>query len=58
MFGTISGTGIRGRPMKSWNDYVREDLEAIGMPYNWWRKCQNRDEWRAAIKVLLDVPSP
>ncbi|BDA48371.1 Protein FAM91A1 [Coccomyxa sp. Obi] len=58
MFGTISGTGTRGRPMKSWNDYVRDDLEAIGLPYNWRRKCKNRDEWRAAIKVLLDVPSP
>ncbi|BDA47039.1 probable craniofacial development protein 2 at N-terminal half [Coccomyxa sp. Obi] len=58
MFGTISGTGTRGRPMKGWNDYVRDDLEAIGLPYNWRRKCKNRDEWRAAIKVLLDVPSP
>ncbi|BDA51414.1 RNA-directed DNA polymerase from mobile element jockey [Coccomyxa sp. Obi] len=58
MFGTISGMGTRGRPMKSWNDYVRDDLEAIGLPYNWRRKCKNRDEWRAAIKVLLDVPSP
>ncbi len=58
MFSTMSGTGSRGRPLKSWNDYIREDLEAIGMPYNWWRKCKNRDEWRDAIKVLLDVPSP
>ncbi len=23
-----------------------------------WRKCKNFEEWRDAIKVLLDVPSP
>ena len=40
------------------NDYVREDLDTIGMPYNWWTKCKNREDWRFAIKVLLDVPSP
>ncbi len=58
MFSSMLGTGTRGRPIKSWNDYVREDLDTIGMPYNWWRKCKNREDWRSAIKVLLDVPSP
>ncbi len=36
----------------------REDLDAIGHPYDWWRNCKNREDWRAIIQVLLDVPSP
>ncbi len=34
MFSTMSGTGARGRPLKSCNDYVRDDLDAIGHPYD------------------------
>ena len=44
--------------MKSWSHCVREILEAIGMPYCWWRNYKVRDERRDAIKVLLDVPNP
>ena len=58
MFSTIAGNGARGRPLKKWNDYVREDLDAIGHAYDWWKKCKDREEWRNIIQVLLDVPSP
>ena len=66
MFGTMThskeesmlGSGARGRPLKSMNDYVIDDLDAIGHPYDWWRKCKNREDWRAITQVLLDVPSP
>ena len=36
---------------------VRDDLNAIGRAYDWWRKCKNREDWRAIIQVLLNVPS-
>ena len=42
--------------LHSW--LVRDDLDAIGHAYDWWRKCKNREDWRATIQVLLDVPSP
>ena len=58
MFSTMPGTGAGGRPLKSWNDYVRDDFDAIGHAYDWWRKCKNREDWKAIIQVLLDVPSP
>ena len=58
MISTMLGTGPRGTPLKSWNEYVRDDLDAVGHPYDWWRKCKNREDWRAIIKVLLDVPGP
>ncbi len=58
LFSSMPGTGAWGRPLKRWNDYVRDDLEIVGEPYNWWRKCKDRGLWRKTIKLLLDVPSP
>ena len=43
---------------RSWNDHVREGLEAIGPANDWWKKYKNREEWKSVIQVLLDVPSP
>ena len=40
------------------NDCVRDDLDAIGHAYDWWRMCKNREDWRIIIQVLLDIPSP
>ena len=58
MFCTMTGSGARGRSLKSWNEYVREDLAAIGHAYDWWEKCKDREQWKTMIQVLLDVPSP
>lgn len=41
-----------------WNDYVREDVFAIGHAYDLWKKCKDRKEWKTLIQVLLDKPSP
>ena len=38
---------------EAWADYVREDLPIAGLSYTWWRTCQDRAGWRAAIKCLL-----
>ena len=53
MFSTLEGAGKRGRPIKSWNDYVRKDLESLGLALTWWRKCQDRPSWKAVIETLL-----
>jgi hypothetical protein len=37
-----TGERYAGRPIKSWNDYVRDDLDAIGPKYDWWRKVQGQ----------------
>jgi len=44
--------------LKSWNEYVRDDLAAIGHAYDWWRKCKDREQWKTIAQGLLDVPSP
>ncbi len=38
----MSGTGARGRPLKSWNHYVEDDLKIVGETYDWWRRCKDR----------------
>ena len=59
MFSTITGSGAKGRPMKSWNDHVRDALAAIGQTCDWWRKCKDREQLlKATIQMLLNVPSP
>ena len=52
------GRGARGRPMKIWSAYVREDLDAIEHACDWWMKCKDRKDWKEIIQVLLDVSSP
>ena len=54
LFSTLSGVGNIGRPLKSWNDYVREDLESIGLGHGqWWKKCKDRNQWKNRIELLL-----
>jgi len=53
MFSVLYGESKSGRPSKSWNDYVREDLDKVGLLYDWWRKCQDRISWQTSIAVLL-----
>ena len=53
LFGTIEGVGRRGRPVKSWNECVRDDLDSMGLSCHWWRKCQDRAGWKGIIEKLL-----
>ena len=55
LFGHMNCTAarFRGRALKQWIDYVREDLQFAGLSLNWWRRCQDRAAWRAAIECLL-----
>ncbi len=52
LFSSLEGAGKRGRPIKSWNDYVRKDLGNLGLALTWWRRCQDRPSWKAAIETL------
>ena len=58
MFITTTGSGTRGRPMKSWNDYVRDDLVALGHAYDWWRKCKDREQMENKISGVAHIRSP
>ena len=34
---------------KVWQEYVREDLTHLNMPYNWHKVAQKREVWRRKI---------
>ena len=34
-------------------NYIREDLQFAGLPFDWWRRSQDRAGWRAAVECLL-----
>lgn len=42
-----------GRPKKSWQNYVREDLASLNMSYDWHRLAPDRITWRSRIQKLL-----
>jgi hypothetical protein len=35
LFGSVTGSARRSRPMKTWNECVGHDLEHIGKTYSW-----------------------
>ena len=54
LFGGIEQNSVSvGRPPKSWQDYVREDLAMLKMSYDWFRVAQKRNSWRSRIQGLL-----
>ena len=58
LFSRIEQKGGRGRPMKCWTDYVREDLDALRILPSWARLAQDREAWRTKIHDLLGHTQP
>ena len=55
---TVDGRGATGRHLKSWIDYAKENIDAIGHAYDWWKTCKDREDSKEIIHVLLNVRSP
>ena len=54
-------TGKRplGRPRRRWEDYIRTDLEEMGINAgNWVDSAQDRDYWRALVNAALKLRVP
>ena len=49
LFGQMLGTGVRGRPMDSWNKIVCSDLLKLGAAYSWYRTGFDRTAWRQLV---------
>ena len=48
-----------GRPRRRWEDYIRMDLEEIGINAgNWVYSDQDRDYWRALVNAALNLRVP
>jgi len=43
----VEGIRQRGRPKKTWWDYVKNDMESLGLSQ---KDVQSRNKWRSIIK--------
>ena len=57
--GTPIGKRTLGRPRRRWKDYIRMDLEEIGINAgNWIVSAQDRDYYRALVNAALNLRVP
>ena len=48
-----------GKPRRRWGDYIRMDLEEIGINVgNWVDSAQDRNYWRALVNAALNLRVP
>ena len=54
--GKPTGNRPLGRPRRRWDDYIRMDLEEIGINVgNWVHSAQDKDCWRALVNAALNL---
>jgi hypothetical protein len=58
LFGSLDGTGLRGRPIKSWSDCVRQDSDNLGMSLTWKRTCQIGQHGEPKLMCCCNAPEP
>ena len=57
--GKPTGRRPLGRPRRRWEDNIRMDIKEIGISTrNWVDSAQDRDYWRALVRVALDLRVP
>jgi hypothetical protein len=48
-----------GRPRRRWGDNIKIDLREIGSNgVDWIDVTQDRDQWRAIVNTVLNLPVP
>ena len=53
LFSQMQKVGHEGRSIKPWTHYARDDLNKVGLSYDWYRIAQKRALWRVKIQTLL-----
>jgi hypothetical protein len=56
LVGKPEGKRPLGRPRRRWEHWIRMDLREIGLgDMDWIRLSQDRDRWRAAVSVVMNL---
>jgi hypothetical protein len=56
LVGKPEGKRPLGRPRRRWADHVKTDLREIGWSgMNWIDLAQDRDQWRALMKMVINL---
>jgi hypothetical protein len=59
LVGNPEGKRALGRPRRRWVDNVKMDLRAIGRNGgDWIDLAQDRDQWRALVKAVMNLRVP
>jgi hypothetical protein len=59
LVGKAGGKIPLGRPTLRWEDNIRMDLREIGWEgVNWIHLAQDRDQWRALVNTVMNIPVP
>ena len=57
--GKPTGKSSLGRPRRRWEEYIRMDLEDIGINAgNWVDSTRDRNYWRALVNTALNLQVP
>jgi hypothetical protein len=59
LVGNPEGKRPLGRPKRRWVDNIKIDLREIGwVSRDWIDLAQDRDQWRALVNAVLNLPVP
>ena len=57
LVGKPEGNRPLGRPRRGWEDNIKMDLQEVGY-VDWIELAQDRDRWRAPVKVVMSLRAP
>ena len=59
LIGKLTGNRPLGRPRPRWEDYIRMELQDIGInTRSWVASAKDRDYWRALVNATLNLRVP
>jgi hypothetical protein len=59
LVGKPEGKRPLGRPRRRWVDNIKTDLREIGLDgMDWIDVAQDRDQWRALVNMVMNLPVP
>jgi hypothetical protein len=59
LVGRPEGRRPLGRPRHRWEDNIKMDVREIGFgDVDWIRVAQDRDRWRAIVKMVMNLRVP
>ena len=54
--GKPKGKKPLGRPKRSWEDNIKIDLREVGCEFgDWIALAEDRDQWRAYVRVVMNL---
>ena len=59
LLGKPKGKRRSGRPSRRWENNVKMDLREVGCgPRDWIALAEDRDQWRAYLRAVINLPVP